>query len=361
MRIALLQGFEDSFPEALGARLEEESGGADRLELLQLEIFGAGDGGEFSLVLDRGSRDVAFYGGVLRALALRGTRVVNDPLALAGGDGFIALERCRRAGLPAARCLLVPQKRYPETIGPACLRNLVYPLPWERCLERLGGRAWLESVRPGGVFASVEVPDGASLLAAYDGSGEELLMLREILPWERYVRCLCFGGGFVLPSRFDPEWGQYLLDPGYLEPELEARVIALAARASELQGLDLNAVEVAIVGGEPVVARAYDPFPDLGIAALGPLLFEKAVAETAALLRRLADAESGTRGEAVREESPARTLEGVVRPLRRTTGRRTRRVRLKETVRSGPVLRVRAPVRKVRIVRSRGGGAGAER
>ena len=92
-----------------------------------------GAASSYSCILDRASYEVAFYRGVMRAIAMAGVPVINDPFKLDVLDRFTALERCRRAGLDVPRTLLLPQKEYPLNVAPGALRNLAYPQPWRIC------------------------------------------------------------------------------------------------------------------------------------------------------------------------------------------------------------------------------------
>jgi len=155
-------------------------------------------------------------------------------------------------------------------------------------VEGVGGTGFVRAARPSSGLPDLPVRGREELVAAFDRTGEELVMLQEALPWERFVRVLVVGGGRVVVTRYDPAYGTYAMDPSYLEEDLEARVVDEAVRVCRLLGLDLNAVDFAIVDGEPRLLDAFGPWPDLSRSTLTPFYFEKVVHEVAGLCLRLA-------------------------------------------------------------------------
>jgi hypothetical protein len=79
------------------------------------------------------------------------------------------------------------------------------------------------------------------------------------------------------------------VDPGYLTPELEARIVQDARTLVRALGYDMNSIEFAIRGGVPYAIDFMNPAPDMDIYSLTPTYFEwtvRAMADMAIGLAR---------------------------------------------------------------------------
>jgi hypothetical protein len=132
------------------------------------------------------------------------------------------------------------------------------------------------------------VNDLGELLRAFDRSSDSVMMLQEDVNWNRYVRCLVFGGEQVIVARYDPEYRQYLPDGDYLEADLEELLVHDAARLAKALGYDLCAREFAITDEGPVAMEFINPVPDFEVAIVTPFYFDKIVEAVAHMLLRFA-------------------------------------------------------------------------
>ena len=282
MKIGWVGGTDQTFADAVGARLAAADAGV-RFEQL---TFGSPDAdpGTFAAVFDGVSGRVPFVRSLLFSWAEMGVKVVNDPRAVAAGDRASALARLGAAGLPVPRHRVLPNKRFDERVPPGAFRHLEYPWPFGRDLAALGGRAFLSAVHAEAPLVPTFVESESELLAVFDRTGSDLTMLTEVVPFDRCVRVFVVGGRDALWARFDPAYAAYLVDPAYLGPDLEERVVRLAVTASQHLGLDLNAVDVAIDGDRLVLLDPYRPQPDVSAANLPPFYFNKLVPAVAELL-----------------------------------------------------------------------------
>ena len=269
-RIGLLVGDDESFARALIARLERESD-------IVAELATIGGTPErlvsrYDVLFDRMSHRIPHYRAYLKAAALAGARVHNDPLRTSSDDKFLALSLAARLGVPTARAVLLPQKHYrPDIALERELKNLEYPLRWDSITGYVGLPAVLRSVSERS--EAVLVRDMAELWTAYDASSG-IMMLQQHLEGER-VRCLCVGGERTIP----------LCDERH--PELERH----ALEVSRALGYALNAVDMAIVHGRATLVDASQPFPDLRRAVIGDGPFERVIEELATVLTRAAHGE----------------------------------------------------------------------
>ncbi len=287
MRIGLLVGMEDTFPRALRERVEERAADV-RVEVIALDGTGLDELSDYDVIFDRISHEVGYYRSFVRHARLSGTRVVNDPFLVGSDDRFFDAAFAERLGLSVPRTVLLPQKSYPDTITPASLRNLTWPVPFARHLEAVGTPALLRPVGSRGWRHATRVTSLDEFMAAYDRTGTETMMLQEAVPWSRYVRCIVVGGDRVIVARYDPEYRQYLEDADYLEPALEERVVHDAATVAAALGYGICAIEFAIVEDDPYAVEFVNPVPDFERSILTPFWFEKVVEATAEYLVGLA-------------------------------------------------------------------------
>src|ERR1700734_2445567 len=107
-KIGVLFGVENSFPSALGERINARN--AEGIEA-EFVLTGAvpldgGGGGEarldrapqYAVIVDRISHDIPFYRAMLKHAVLSGTAVINDPFAASADDKFLNYAVARRLG-----------------------------------------------------------------------------------------------------------------------------------------------------------------------------------------------------------------------------------------------------------------------
>ena len=336
MKFGLLSGAGDTFAQALAERIDSLSAGESRLEDVSLGIVSMDDETDFDCVIDRISTRVPFYRAWLRGQAARGVQILNDPNALEMLHGYASLALLRRRGCPVPKTVLLPQKAY-DGVAPSALDHLEYPLDWAGTLESLGGVAWLKSALCDSPWLATRVSSVDELLEHFDRSGSLPLVLQADVAWDRYVRVFTFGGKTAVVARYDPAYRQYLLDPAYVDGEMEDEIARGALIASDLLGLDVNAVDIAIAGDRWWIIDPLHPVPDFEKDALTPPFFEKVVASFAQLCLQQAGRPKGGDEETDRKEVTAtvssdtplsmglidlgaRTARGETPPPRRRTG-----------------------------------------
>jgi hypothetical protein len=252
----------DHFPLALIERLNKLPG--FEAELAQIdatpEIFTR----RYSVLVDRISHEVPFYRFHLKAAALAGTYVVNDPFWWSADEKFFGFSLAAKVGVPTPKTVLLPQCEYLPSIDPQrSLKNLVYPLDWEGITRYVGFPAILKPADGGGWKNVFKVDDMAQLLAAYNQTGQIPMTLQEFIDFDEYVRCICIGKDQIRPIRYDPRQRCYLPDQGYMSAELEGKVVEYARALNNALGYDMNSVEFAIRDGVPYAIDFTNPAPDM--------------------------------------------------------------------------------------------------
>jgi hypothetical protein len=286
LRVGLLVGRERSFPDALIAEVNRRDAGV----LCEYALLGGTRMDEtppYAVLVDRISHEIPYYAAFLKAAALAGATVVNNPFWRAADDKFFGAALITRLGLHSPRTVALPNHSYVPGIVDESLRNLVYPLDWRAIVEHVGLPAVLKPHWGGGWKDVSVVHSLEQLWAAYNRSGTQGMILQEFIDWEHYVRCICIGQERVLPIRYDPRapfHERYVIDHDHLSPELGAEIVAGAQRINRAMGYDMNTVEFAVRGGVPYAIDFMNTAPDFDRASLPPVYFNWVVGAMADLL-----------------------------------------------------------------------------
>lgn len=292
-RIGLICGMEWSFPPAFIAKVGEYPG--YKAELVRIggvreEPHPDGDAlTGYRVIVDRMSHEVPFYRFFLKAAALAGTYVINDPLWWSADDKFFGYSLAKKLGLAVPKTVLLPQKGYIPGIDPQkSLRNLEFPLDWEGICSYVGFPAFLKPADGGGWKNVYKVHDLHELWRDYDETDTLSMTLQEAIDFDEYVRCICIGKDFILPIQYDPKRRCYIESENFVSKELYQRILDDAHTINVALGYDMNSVEFAIKDGVPYAIDFTNPAPDFEINRILPKHFHIVVDQMAKLVVGLA-------------------------------------------------------------------------
>jgi glutathione synthase/RimK-type ligase-like ATP-grasp enzyme len=277
-RIGIIVGMEDDFPPAFIERVNRHAGYHAEFA----KLGGIREGGErvYDVLIDRLSHEVPFYRFALKAAALSGTYVINDPFWWSADDKFFGYSVVKTLGVAVPRTVLLPQRDYIPAINKEkSLRNLEFPLNWEAIVDYVGFPAILKPADGGGWKHVTKVDNPAELLAAYNESGTLAMTLQQFIDFDEYIRCLCIGRQMILPIKYDPKRRSYVQAGKFLDDALERRVIEDAYRINEALGYDMNSVEFAVKDGVPYAIDFTNPAPDMYRWSVGDPYFDILVDE----------------------------------------------------------------------------------
>lgn len=276
-KIGILVGREQSMPQAFIERCNKVPG-------IQAELAKIGGTPErftspYRVLVDRISHEVKHYRFHLKAAALSGTFVINDPFWWSADDKFFGYSLAARLGVATPRTVLLPQKDYiPAIDKDRSLRNLEFPLPWQAIFDYVKFPAVLKPADGGGWKDVSIVRSPEELLRAYDASGLQVMTLQEFIDFDDYVRCICVGQEHVLPIQYNPSRihpntglrGAYIHHEGgkWLPDELHQRILDDAHKLNRALNYDMNSVEFAIKDGVPYAIDFTNPAPDMGIESI---------------------------------------------------------------------------------------------
>lgn len=262
-RIGILAGMEaHDFPAAFIARINREPG--FYAEMAKIDATPESFQANYDVIVDRISHEVPFYRIHLKAAALAGTYVINDPFWFSADDKFFGFSLAKKLGVAVPRTVLLPQHSYIPAIDPQrSLQNLVYPLDWQAITEYVGLPAILKPAEGGGWKNVSRVNNIHELLRDYNQSNTLAMTLQEFIDFDDYVRCICIGKNAIRPIRYHPQTRSYLADKNWMSPALEKEVLRGATAINEALGYDMNSVEFAIKNGVPYAIDFTNPAPDM--------------------------------------------------------------------------------------------------
>lgn len=264
--VGLLVGRENTFPgpfiDAVNAK-----GKADgiRAEFALLGGTRELEDPRYAVIVDRISHEVPYYRAHLKSAALLGTAVVNDPFWWEADEKFFETTLARKLGVAVPRTVVLPNKSYVPGINPELsLRNLTFPLDWEAIVRYTGLPAVLKP-NTGGGWKDVSIVSSIDeLIAVYDGTGVQTMILQEFIDWDDYVRCICIGGEHVLPIRYDPRapfHERYVVERP-VEGRLRDQAVVDARILTKALGYDMDTVEFAVRDDTLYAIDFLNPAPD---------------------------------------------------------------------------------------------------
>lgn len=282
-RIGIVVGWEDTFPPAFIAKVNETPGfraeiarfGGTRADFVQPDP-------PWRVLVDRMSHEVPFYRFHLKAAMLAGTYVINDPLWWSADDKFFGFSLAQKLGVAVPRTVLLPSRAYSKSVDPSrSLRNLEYPLDWEAIADYVKFPAILKPADGGGWKNVSRVNNMGELLRDYNESGELVMTLQEFIDFDEYVRCLCIGKEFILPIKYDPRRRCYVEADNFLPKALEQKILEGCWALNSALGYDMNSVEFACKDGVPYAIDFTNPAPDMCVRSILPRYFKQVVDEMA--------------------------------------------------------------------------------
>lgn len=294
LRIGLLVGREWSWPPAFIEEVNRRNQGVVA-EYARLGGTPMNEPCPYRVLVDRISHEVPYYRSYLKNAALQGAKVINDPFMWTADDKFFGASLLDRMGLASPRTVVLPNKDYvPGIVHTESLRNLDYPLNWDRIIELVGGLPCVLKDAHGGGWKEVYVVHSKEeLIWRYNGTGLLTMIVQEYIAWENYSRCMCLGQDEIYVMRYDPVQRRYHDDHDFASPLYE-RMVADATAICTALGYDMNTVEFAVKDGVPYAIDFMNPAPDMDVNSLGRRHFDWMVTHMADLTIRLAQSSAAT-------------------------------------------------------------------
>jgi hypothetical protein len=286
-RIGVLFGREDTFPCALIERINAAHMRGIEAEPVKVGAVAQGEPTGYALILDRISQDVPFYRSFLKNEALCGTQVINDPFWTAADDKFFENCLATKLGVSVPKTVMLPHKNLPPGTTDRSMRNLRFPLEWDRLFAEIGFPAFLKRHSGcGGSFVfKVRTPE--EFFKAYAASDAHVMMLQENIEYESYFRCFCVNRENVRVMPYQPcceHARHYAANCSDASPALLHRIVSDTLTLNRALGYDMNTCEFAIRRGVPVAIDFMNGSPDCDRESVGEANFAWVVEATAKML-----------------------------------------------------------------------------
>jgi hypothetical protein len=226
----------------------------------------------YRVIVDRISHDIPFYRAYLKNAALAGTTIINNPFWWSADDKFFNYALAARLGVAIPPTVLLPHKWHPPGTTDKSMRNLEYPLNWDRVFEYVGFPAFLKPFDGGGWKDVYKVSSREEFFGAYDQTRQLCMTLQRGVIFQDYFRCYVVGQEHVRVMPYDPRLpfhDRYLRNPPAYDPALLARVERDAVTLCRALGYDLNTVEFAVEEGVPYAIDFMNPAPDADVFSVG--------------------------------------------------------------------------------------------
>jgi len=283
-RIGILFGMENSFPGALVEHINARNIDGIEAEFVETGAVHLGETPRYSVIVDRISHDIPFYRAYLKHASINGTVIVNNPFWWSADDKFFNYTLAAKLGVAVPPTVILPHKQHPEGTTDRSMRNMEYPLNWDRMFDYVGEHGFMKPVDGGGWRDVYHIQSREEFFAAYDQSRDLCMMYQKAVDFNEYFRCYVVGQKKVHIMPYDPRLPhaqRYLQDPPAYSKKLLRRVEQDALTLCRALGYDLNTVEFAVEDGIPYAIDFMNPAPDADLKSVGAANFEWIVREVA--------------------------------------------------------------------------------
>ncbi len=284
IRIGVLRGRENSFPDAFVAKVNG-SGKGVTAEFAQLGGTRLNEAVPYRVILDRMSHEVPYYAVYLKMAALQGVYCINNTFWRSADDKFFGYAIAEKLGISEPKTVVLPNRGYVDNVTAESLRNL-WPVDFSMYLDYVGVPCIMKPAFGGGWKNVHKIHSMDELMHHYNESGTLTMLLQEFISWDSYCRVITLGRRVARAIRYDPApggMGGYHQDYDALPPPIRERVEELALAFNRALGYDVNALEFAVKDGQFYGIDLTNHTPDLDYRSLKDAHFPWAVETLAAL------------------------------------------------------------------------------
>lgn len=251
MRIGVLRGRENSFPEAFIEKVNSMGKGL-RAEFVQLGGTKLNEKVPYRVILDRMSHEVPYYAVYLKMAALQGTYCINNIFWRSADDKFFGYAAAEKLGIAEPKTVVLPNREYVEDVNAESLRNL-WPTDFDMYLGHVGLPCILKPAFGGGWKDVHKIHNLDELYFYYNGSGQKTMMLQQFIEWDTYIRVPTIGRRQARAIHYDPApmgMGGYDQDYDALPRAQRDKAEELSLKFNQALGYDMNALEFAVKDGK---------------------------------------------------------------------------------------------------------------
>ena len=250
MRIGVLRGRENSFPDAFVAKVNAMDTGVTA-EFVQLGGTKLNEPVPYRVILDRISHEVPYYSVYLKMAALQGTYCINNIFWRTADDKFFGYAAAEALGIAEPRTVVLPEREPQDDVTAESLRNL-WPTDFAMYADYVGLPCIMKPAFGGGWKDVNKILNMEDLVHHYNASGAKTMMLQEFITWDTYIRVPTIGRRHARAIRYDPApmgLGGYNQDYDTLPRAMRDRAEELSLIFNRALGYDMNALEFAVRDG----------------------------------------------------------------------------------------------------------------
>ena len=250
MRIGVLRGRENTFPDAFIAKVNSMEKGVTA-EYIQVGGTKLNEPVPYRVILDRMSHEVPYYSVYLKMAALQGTYCINNTFWRTADDKFFGYAAAEKLGIGEPKTVVLPNRSYVDDVTAESLRNL-WPTDFGMYLEYVGLPCIMKPAHGGGWKDVNKIGNIEEGLYHYERSGSKTMMLQEFITWDTYIRVPTIGRRHARAIRYDPApmgLGGYNQDYDTLPRAMRDRAEELSLIFNRALGYDMNALEFAVRDG----------------------------------------------------------------------------------------------------------------
>lgn len=305
--IGIMAGQENSFPEALIEEINSRKLNTVCAERVFIDSVTLKNTMPYDVIFDRVSCEVQFFNSLLKYAHALGVRIVNNPFSTYRNDSFSNLAIADCLGIRVPRTALLPSKDQPYGTTPDTFRNLAFPLNWESIFEYVKFPAYIKPDSDNPFINSFKVYNQAEFFAAYDLTGQHVMLLQESIDYQEYYRCYVIGDSEPVILHYNPSKPLHLRFCAEIKPsdEVRAKMIDASLKISSSIGLEFNSVEFAVLGSDVFLTESYNNLATVDSSIFCDDDFKTIVKNTADYLIKVA--------KAIRSKShaPSKTVKTV--------------------------------------------------
>ena len=282
MRIGVLRGRENSFPDAFIAKVNEIGKGVTA-EFVQLGGTKLNEPVPYRVILDRMSHEVPYYAVYLKMAALQGTYCINNVFWRSADDKVFGYAVAEMLGIAEPKTVVLPEREPQDDVTAESLRNL-WPTDFTMYADYVGLPCIMKPAFGGGWKDVNKIASMDELFHHYNRSGRKTMMLQEFITWDTYIRVPTIGRRHARAIRYDPApggMGGYNQDYDILPRALRDQAEELSLRFNQALGYDMNALEFAVKDGRFYGIDLTNYAPDLDHRSLRDAHFPWAVEKMA--------------------------------------------------------------------------------
>jgi len=282
MRIGVLRGRENTFPDAFIAKVNSMEKGVTA-EYIQVGGTKLNEPVPYRVILDRMSHEVPYYSVYLKMAALQGTYCINNTFWRTADDKFFGYAAAEKLGIGEPKTVVLPNRSYVDDVTAESLRNL-WPTDFGMYLDFVGCPCIMKPAFGGGWKDVNKITSLEELVLHYNNSNAKTMMLQEFIKWDTYIRVPTIGRRYARAIRYDPApmgMGGYNQDYDILPRPMRDHAEAISLRFNQALGYDMNALEFAVKDGLYYGIDLTNYTPDMDYRSFGDAHFPWAVEKMA--------------------------------------------------------------------------------